>query len=133
MKNLMHLLAAMTPLLFVPQQVEAASVIKTVIVIAMENTGAAQIYGNTARAPFINSTLMPIAARASNFNDPLPNETLSEPDYIWMEAGTNSFSDHTFTDDREPVPNNGKNSTASKDHLVTQGGELPLYHAERVQ
>jgi hypothetical protein len=116
----MHLLAAMAPLLFVPQQVEAASVIKTVIVIAMENTDAKQIYGNKARAPYINGTLMPIAARARNFNDPLPPEILSEPHYIWMEAGTNSFSDHTFTDDREPVPKKGKNSTASKDHLVTQ-------------
>jgi len=120
MKNPMHLLAAIAPLLFMPQHVEAASAIKTVIVIAMENTDATQIYGKTARAPYINKTLMPIAARASNFNDPLPHEILSEPHYIWMEAGTNSFSDHTFKDDREPAPKKGKNSTASKDHLVTQ-------------
>jgi hypothetical protein len=120
MKNPMHLLAAIAPLLFMPQQVEAASAIKTVIVIAMENTDANQIYGKKQRAPYINNTLMPIAARASNFNDPLPIGILSEPHYIWMEAGTNSFPDHTFTDDREPVPKKGKNSTASKDHLVTQ-------------
>src|SRR5882757_4955311 len=125
MKNPIHLLAAIAPLLFAPQQAEAASAIKTVIVIAMENTDAEQIYGKTKRAPYINGTLMPIAARASNFNDPLPIEVLSEPHYIWMEAGTNSFFDHTFTDDREPVPKckkgeKCKNSTASKDHLVTQ-------------
>jgi phosphatidylinositol-3-phosphatase len=136
MKNLMHMLAAMAPLLFVPQQVEAASAIKAVIVIAMENTDADQIYDNTntALAPYIHGTLMPIAARASNFNDPLPVKTRSEPHYIWMEAGTNSFTDHTFTDDDDPVPKKVKNSTkkgknsakkvknstASKDHLVTQ-------------
>lgn len=134
MKSLMHLLAAMAPLLFVPQQVEAASTIKTVIVIAMENTDADQIYNKPASAPYINGTLMPIAARASNFNDPLPHQILSEPHYIWMEAGTNSFSDHRFTDDREPLPKKGKNgtkkgknnpdkdtnSTKNRNHLVTQ-------------
>jgi hypothetical protein len=127
MKNLMHLLAAMAPLLFVPQQVEAASAIKTVIVIAMENTDATDIYGNTKLAPYINGTLMPIAARASNFNDPLPHKINSEPHYIWMEAGTNSFSKHTFTNDDDPVPKKSKNSTKkvknsteSPDHLVTQ-------------
>jgi hypothetical protein len=125
MKHQMYLLAAIAPLLFMPRHVEAASAIKTVIVIAMENTDAQQIYGDKKRAPYINKTLMPIAARASNFNDPLPIEVLSEPHYIWMEAGTNSFSDHTFTDDREPVPKckkgeKCKNSTDSTDHLVTQ-------------
>jgi hypothetical protein len=120
MKHFMGLVAAMAPLLLVPHQADAASAIKTVIVIAMENTDADEIYDNTALAPYINSTVMPIAARASSFNDPLPDKTLSEPHYIWMEAGTNSFSDHSFTDDREPVPKKGKNSTASKDHLVTQ-------------
>jgi hypothetical protein len=115
MRNPIHLLAAMAPLLFMPQQLEAASAIKTVIVIAMENTGAKQIYGSK-RAPYINGKVMPIAARASNFNDPLPDMD-SEPHYIWMEAGTNSFPDHTFTTDSEPSL---KNSTASRDHLVTQ-------------
>jgi hypothetical protein len=122
MKNFMHLLAAMAPLLFVPQQVEAASVIKTVIVIAMENTDATEIYDNTARAPYINGTLMPIAARASNFNDPFQDQDVpSEPHYIWMEAGTNTFDDHTFTTDRDALKSKkGKNSTDSKNHLVAQ-------------
>jgi len=127
MKSPVHLLAAMAPLLFMQHQVEAASAIKTVIVIAMENTDAKQIYGNTALAPYINGTLMPIAARASNFNDPLPEKVLSEPHYIRMEAGTNSFFDYTFKDDREPVPKKCKespkpcvNSTASPDHLAAQ-------------
>jgi hypothetical protein len=119
MKYSLHLLAALAPLLFVSDQTQAAA-IKTVIVIAMENTDATQVYGNKVRAPFINGTVMPIAARADNFNDPLPDKVLSEPHYIWMEAGTNSFADHTFTDDREPAPKKGNNSTASKDHLVTQ-------------
>jgi hypothetical protein len=123
MKNLMHLLAAMMPLLFVPQQAEAASAIKTVIVIAMENTDAKQIYGKTARAPYINGTLMPIAARASNFNDPFQDlDVPSEPHYIWMEAGTNTFDDHTFKSNRDALKSKkkGKNSTDSKNHLVAQ-------------
>jgi hypothetical protein len=119
MKNPMHLLAAIATLLFMPPQAEAASTIKTVIVIAMENTDAEEIYGNTALAPYINGTLMPIAAHATNFNDLLPKQD-SEPHYILMEAGTNSFSDHTFTSDDDPISKNGKNSTKSKDHLVTQ-------------
>ncbi|MEA2882580.1 MAG: phosphatidylinositol-3-phosphatase [Bradyrhizobium sp.] len=125
MKYPLHLLAVLALPLFASHQTQAAA-IKTVIVIAMENTDATQIYGNKVRAPFINGKVMPIAARADNFNDPLPHKTLSEPHYIWMEAGTNAFADHTFTDDREPVPKKGKNSTASKDHLVTQLGAAGL-------
>ncbi|MEA2819037.1 MAG: phosphatidylinositol-3-phosphatase [Bradyrhizobium sp.] len=130
MKNPMRLLAAIAPLLFMPQQAEAASAIKTVIVIAMENTDADEIYDKKADAPYINGTLMPIAARASNFNDPLPHEIPSEPHYLWMEAGTNAFDDITFMDDDDPGPRKVKdqtgknqvvkNSTSSTEHLATQ-------------
>ena len=36
---------------------------------------------------------------------------------MWIEAGTNAFSDTTFTGDGDP---DGGNSTASTAHLVTQ-------------
>src|SRR3954452_13564600 len=93
-----------------------ASVIQHVFVIAMENHDSSQIYGNTTDAPYINNTLIPSYAHATNFNDELP--TLArEPHYLYMEAGTNAFSDHTFTTDNNPSSSNSTSSTA---HLVPQ-------------
>jgi phosphatidylinositol-3-phosphatase len=94
-----------------------ASVIQHVFVIAMENHDGTQIYGDTTDAPYINGTLIPAYAHSTNFNDPLALSIPSEPHYVWMEAGTNAFSDHTFTTDNNP---SGSNSTASTAHLVTQ-------------
>jgi hypothetical protein len=95
----------------------AAAVIQHVIVIPMENHDASQIIGNAANAPYINNTLLPAYAHATNFNDELALAVPSEPHYVWMEAGTNAFADHTFTGDGDPT---SANSTASKLHLVTQ-------------
>jgi hypothetical protein len=81
----------------------------------MENESAAAIYGS-ASAPYING-LLPSAARANAFADPLPDAIPSEPHYVWMEAGTNHFSDATFTTDADP---SAKNSTSSTAHLSTQ-------------
>jgi phosphatidylinositol-3-phosphatase len=93
-----------------------ASAIQHVFVITLENHDAKDIFGNAANAPYINGTLIPSSARATNFNDELP-KLLSEPHYIWMEAGTNAFSDHTFKTDNDPSSTNSTGSTA---HLVTQ-------------
>jgi phospholipase C len=93
-----------------------ASAIQHVFVIVMENHGTSTIYGNVASAPYINNTLIPQFGRATNFIDKLP-ALLSEPHYVWMEAGTNAFSDHTFTTDNNPSLSN---STASTAHLSTQ-------------
>jgi hypothetical protein len=93
------------------------SALQHVFVIAMENHDAAQIYGNTSSAPYINNTLIPNYARATNFNDELALSIPSEPHYLWMEAGTNAFSDHTFKGDGDPSTSN---STSSTSHLVTQ-------------
>jgi phosphatidylinositol-3-phosphatase len=120
MKIPMWRAAVIAALLFMPMPAGAASVIKHVIVIAMENTDAKEIYGNVKRAPYINGTLMPNYARATDFNDPLGLNVPSEPHYIWMEAGTNVFADHAFTTNRDPKPKKGRNSTASGDHLVRQ-------------
>ncbi|HET9627054.1 MAG TPA: alkaline phosphatase family protein [Kofleriaceae bacterium] len=92
------------------------SAIQHVFVIALENHGATDIYGNTHSAPYINNTLLPAGGRASNFLDRLPSLD-SEPHYVWMEAGTNAFADHTFTNDNNP---SSTNSTASTTHLTTQ-------------
>jgi phosphatidylinositol-3-phosphatase len=111
-------LATMTLGLLVMPAVGAASTIKHVFVITMENKDAKDIYGQKTRAPYINNSLIPKYARAMNFMDPLPPEIESEPHYIWMEAGTNEFADHKFTNDDDPRKSN--NYTKSKDHLVTR-------------
>ncbi|MEK8030171.1 alkaline phosphatase family protein [Ideonella sp. DXS29W] len=94
----------------------AASAIKVIFVIAFENHDSKQIYGNTADAPYINNVLMQKYAYSTNFGDVLPSLP-SEPHYVWMEAGTNKFSDHTFTGDGDATASNSTGSTA---HLVTQ-------------
>lgn len=86
-----------------------------VFIVPMENQNASAVYGNP-NAPYINGTLLPAYARASNFVDEIQGLP-SEPHYIWMEAGTNVFSDHTFSTDSGP---SASNSTASTAHLVTQ-------------
>jgi hypothetical protein len=97
-------------------QALTSSVIKYVFVIAMENHASAQIYGSPD-APYINNTLIPQYARATNYVDNLASTVPSEPHYIWIEAGTNVFSDRTFTSDSNP---SATNSTASTAHLSTQ-------------
>jgi len=86
-----------------------------VFVIPMENESTGAIYGG-ANAPYINGSLLPAYASSSNFADELPGLP-SEPHYVWMEAGTNAFPDHTFQTDSSP---SASNSTASTQHLVTQ-------------
>lgn len=93
----------------------APSAIKRIFVIAMENHADSSIYGNSSHAPYIQ-TLLASYGRATNFIDKRPTLP-SEPHYVWMEAGTNEFSDHTFTGDGDPT---GSNSTSSKKHLSTQ-------------
>ena len=93
----------------------AGNKIKNVFVIAMENEPAAAIYGNK-NAPYLNG-LMSKYAHATAFTDPLADGVPSEPHYVWMEAGTNKFSDVTFTGDSDPSSSNSTKNTA---HLSTQ-------------
>lgn len=88
---------------------------RTVFVIPFENEPSSAIYGNTTDAPYING-LTAQAAWTTMFQDELPTLP-SEPHYIWMEAGTNQFSDITFTNDNAPSPSH---STASTAHLTAQ-------------
>jgi hypothetical protein len=92
-----------------------AKAIHTIFVIPFENKPSSAIYGNTTDAPYING-LLPNAAAAMMFGDELPSLP-SEPHYIWMEAGTNVFPDHTFTTDNDA---SASNSTASTEHLTAQ-------------
>ncbi|MEI9942327.1 MAG: alkaline phosphatase family protein [Pseudomonadota bacterium] len=92
------------------------SKIKHVIVIAMENHDADQIYADPVNAPYIRS-LVESYAHAENFDDELPLEIPSEGHYVWMESGTHQFSDALFDDDSPPSP---AVSTGSNQHLVRQ-------------
>jgi hypothetical protein len=63
---------------------------KVVFLIVIENrnwTGSGGILGS-ADAPYINKTLVPIAAVADNYFNP-PGNHPSLPNYLWMEAGQN--------------------------------------------
>jgi hypothetical protein len=92
------------------------SKIKRVIVIALENHDAEEIYADPVNAPYIHS-LVEQYARTANFEDELPLEVPSEGHYVWMEAGTHHFSDAIFLGDDPPSPSV---STGSGKHLVTQ-------------
>jgi phosphatidylinositol-3-phosphatase len=91
--------------------------IKYVFVVAMENESSSSVYGSSD-APYLNG-LISKYAHATAFADPLADAIPSEPHYVWMEAGTNAFSDATFTTDDDPSASNSTKSTA---HLVTQMG-----------
>lgn len=81
----------------------------TVFVIMMENHNWSDIKNNP-NAPYINGTLLPIAAYATQYYNP-PGIHPSEPNYLWLEAGTN----FGIFDDNAPSVNH--QSTSS--HFVT--------------
>jgi hypothetical protein len=91
--------------------------IEHVFLIAMENHDLSEVIGDMTDAPYINGTLIKNYASTSNFNDLLDISIPSEPHYVLVEAGTNMFSDVTFTGDGEPAAGN---STMSSAHLATQ-------------
>ena len=99
-----------------PRHGAPGSKIKHVIVIAMENHDAAQIYEDPVNAPYIHSLLAQYA-HTEHFEDELPLEIPSEGHYVWMEAGAHHFSDAIFDDDSPP---SAAVSTGSNKHLVRQ-------------
>jgi phosphatidylinositol-3-phosphatase len=75
----------------------------------MENNDWSTIKGNTS-APYINS-LLAVGAHAEQYYNP-PGNHPSEPNYLWLEAGTN----FGVLDDDDP----SVNSQTTTAHLVTQ-------------
>jgi phospholipase C len=75
----------------------------------MENHNWSDIIKNK-QAPYINKTLLPIASYAHQYRS-LPGIHPSEPNYLWLEAGTN----FGILDDKAPTTNH----QATHDHLVT--------------
>jgi hypothetical protein len=78
----------------------------------MENHSASQVIGSKD-APYINS-LVAAYATATNYTTSVHP---SEPNYVWLEAGSNNTGDITFTSDADPSATNSTNTTQ---HLVTQ-------------
>jgi hypothetical protein len=88
--------------------VGARSSISTVFMIVLENRNWSQIKGS-ASAPFLN-TLVWSSARAEQYYNP-PHLHPSEPNYLWLEAGTN----FGIRDNNDPP---AINHQATHDHLV---------------
>ena len=88
---------------------KAATSNKTVFLIMMENHNWSDIKNNPS-APFINNTLLPMASYAEQYFNP-PGSHPSEPNYLWLEAGTN----FGISDDANPDANHQSTSQ----HLVT--------------
>jgi alpha-D-xyloside xylohydrolase len=82
----------------------------TVFVILMENHNWSSILGST-NASYINNTLLPMASYCDQYYTP-PGNHPSEPNYLWLEAGTN----FGIFDDNPPSANH-QSTTA---HFVTQ-------------
>ena len=83
--------------------------IQTVFLIMMENHDWSDVKGSSS-APYINNTLLPMAAHAEAYQTP-PGNHPSEPNYIWLEAGGNLNIDN----DDDP----SSNHKSTTDHLTT--------------
>src|SRR2546421_4251200 len=86
------------------------SSVKTIFIILMENHNWSQIKGSSS-APYINNTLLPMAAHAEQYFNP-PGIHPSLPNYLWLEAGGN----FGILNDNDPSSNH--QSTTS--HFSTQ-------------
>jgi hypothetical protein len=84
--------------------------LRTVFLIVLENHAWDEIRGNPSAA-FLNGTLLPAASHAERYFNP-PGLHPSEPNYLWLEGGTN----YGITNDDPP----SRNHLPNRDHLVTQ-------------
>jgi hypothetical protein len=82
---------------------------KHVFLIVMENHNWSDIK-NSPSAPYINNTLLPTASYAEQYYNP-PGNHPSEPNYLWLEAGTN----FGISDDADPAFNH----QSTTQHFVT--------------
>lgn len=82
---------------------------RNVFLILMENHNWSDIK-NSPSAPYINTTILPMASYAEQYYNP-PGNHPSEPNYLWLEAGTN----FGISDDADPSVNH----QSTTQHLVT--------------
>ncbi len=92
------------------QKATAFHRIKNVFVIVMENHEFGSIQGNGS-APYLNGTLLAQGAHATRYTTP-GDLSPSEPNYIWMEAGSNLA---ILDDDDADI-----NYRTTRAHLTTQ-------------
>src|ERR1035441_9630427 len=90
--------------------------VQTVFVILLENHNWADFKGS-ADAPFINRTLLPMASHCEQYFNP-PGLHPSEPNYLWLEAGT-KFG---ILDDDERAINQQNHSS----HVAAQLGRTAI-------
>jgi hypothetical protein len=84
--------------------------VKTVFVVLLENTAWSEVEGSPD-APYLNGELLPRASVAEQYRGALGGHLHpSEPNYIWLEAGSNLG----ITDDANPA----RNHLATHAHLV---------------
>ena len=88
----------------------AAPPIQTVFVIVLENQNWSSIKGSSS-APYLNNVLLPMASWCEQYYNP-PGLHPSEPNYLWLEAGTN----FGIVNNNDPTINH----LATTNHLVTQ-------------
>jgi phosphatidylinositol-3-phosphatase len=92
-----------------PLTVTAQTSTTTVFMILMENHNWSDIKNNPS-ASYINNSLLPMASHAEQYYNP-PGIHPSEPNYLWLEAGTN----FGINNDADPY---AKHQSSTK-HLVT--------------
>jgi hypothetical protein len=117
------------------RRLPSASPLGDVFVVLMENhnwtqpasfTGVPQIQGS-ASAPYINNTLTKIGAYANNYENAGVGIHPSEPNYIWLEAGSNLG----VTNDADPTnPNNRFNAPNFTQQLDNAGISWKSYQED---
>lgn len=109
MKHLLNLWLLLAALLITPCSAGPLPPVQTVFVILMENHNWSSLKGSVD-APFLNTVLLPRASYCSQYYNP-PGLHPSEPNYLWLEAGTN----FGILNDNDPASNHQR----STNHLVT--------------
>jgi len=107
-----------------PGTCTGACPIQTVFLILMENHNWSSIKGSPS-APYINDTLLPIASHAEQYYNP-PNLHPSEPNYLWLEAGTN----FGILNDDDPSSNHQSTSRHLVDLLEAAGLSWRAYQED---
>jgi phospholipase C len=103
------------------------SPIRTVFVIVEENHNWDSIVGSS-NAPYINQTLLPMSSYAKNYKGGDSGQLHpSEPNYIWMEAGSNTDlpngnQTYTFKGDGDPSASNQSTTTQHLVSMLTAAG-----------
>ncbi len=98
--------------------------VQTVFVILLENHDWEDIAGS-ADAPFINGALLPLASYCGQYYNP-PGLHPSEPNYLWLVAGTN----FGILDDNDPAINHQHTTNHLAAQLIRAGISWKSYQED---